>query len=101
LWAIEAVRTKKLPAWHNGLQWPVLFLAGWTLVTTVFSVNPRLSLLGAYGSYDGLYATLAFAVVFFAAVEAFRLEDVKVALSVFFFGAGGLSVLYGIIQLHD
>ena len=101
LWVIEGVRTKRVPAWRNGLQWPVLFLVSWTVLSTISSVNPRLSLLGAYGSYDGLYATFGFAMVLFAAVEAFRADDVKVALSVFYFGAGGLSVLYGVIQLHD
>ncbi|HYE77435.1 MAG TPA: O-antigen ligase family protein, partial [bacterium] len=101
LWGVEAVAKRGGLQWRNGLHWPVLALLGWAAVATAASLNPRLSLLGAYKSYDGLYATVAFGVVFFAMAQAFRLHQVKLALSVLYFAGGGLVVLYGLIQLHD
>lgn len=101
LWLLQVVHDRVVPNFRNGLQWLVLGLLGWTVLTTATSLNPRLSLLGAYQSYDGLFSAIAFAIVFFAAAEAFTRIDVKTALSVFYFGGGGLTVLYGFFQLHD
>lgn len=101
LWAIGAVRHRRPPRWRNGLRWPVIFLVAWTAVTTVTSVNPRFSALGAYEAYDGLYVTLAFAVVLFVIADTLRISDLKTALGVLYLGGGGLVVLYGMVQLHD
>lgn len=101
LWAIGAVRHRHPPWWRNGLRWPVFFLVAWTAVSTITSVNPRLSALGAYEAYDGLYSALAFAVVLFIIADTLRLSDVKTALAVLYLGGGGLVVLYGLVQLHD
>ncbi|HVE47437.1 MAG TPA: O-antigen ligase family protein [Acidimicrobiales bacterium] len=101
LWILDWLRHRRFPEWRNGLTWPVLGLLGWTAVTTATSLDPRLSLLGDYRSYDGLYSAVAFTVLFFAIAESFALRDVKNAVSVLYFGAGGLVVLYGLMQLHD
>ncbi len=101
LWAIGAVRHRRVPWWRNGLRWPVIFLVAWTAVTTATSVNPRFSALGAYEAYDGLYITLAFAAVLFVIADTFRISDLKSALAVLYMGGGGLVVLYGLVQLHD
>ena len=68
LWAVEWVRRGRAPLWRNGLEWPVIALLAWTAVTTALSTNPRISVLGFYKSYDGLYSTLAFGLIFFAVV---------------------------------
>lgn len=101
IWVAEAVRPGSRPQWRNGLHWPVLALLGWTAITTATSVSPRMSILGAMGSNDGLVAAAAFAVIFFAVAQGVSVDHVRSVLSVLYFGAGGLVVLYGLIQLHD
>ncbi|HUP71179.1 MAG TPA: O-antigen ligase family protein [Acidimicrobiales bacterium] len=101
LWTLQAAHSRVVPNWRNGLHWPVIALLCWTAVTTATSLNPRLSLLGSYQSYDGFFTALALTLVFFAAAEAFPVADLKTVLSVLYFGGGGLTVLYGFFQLHD
>ena len=100
LWVAEWVRQKRIPFWRNGLHWPVLLLLGWTAITTIASTDHRISLLGFYKSYDGLYSMVAFTLIFFAVAEAFRARNLRHVLSVFYFG-GSLAVLYGALQFHD
>lgn len=99
--AIRKARLNKGLLWRSGLEWPVLAGLGSAAASTVFSANPRLSVLGAYSSYDGLVSAAAFALLFFGIVSTFALPDVRTLVSVLFFGAGGLTVLYGVLQLHD
>src|SRR5207237_8367339 len=94
-------RQGRIPGWRNGLQWRVLARRGCAVIATLVSTDKRISLLGYYKSYDGLYSAVAFTLLFFAVAEAFRSDDVKRALAVFYFGGGGLTVLYGVIQFHD
>lgn len=101
LWIIEWVWQRRPPMWRNGMQWPVLAILGWTALSTVMSSNVRISLLGFYRSYDGLFSALALGIIFFALVQTFTINDVRTALSTLYFGGGGLSVLYGLFQLHD
>jgi len=101
LWAISAAHERSAPAWRNGLQWLVGALVLWTAVTAFASVDVRVSLLGNYGSYDGLYAAAAFGVVMMTAAEAFDASDVRRVLYALTFAGGGVVVLYGLVQLHD
>jgi hypothetical protein len=101
VWIVGALTPGSCPRWRNGLHWPVLALLAWTVVTTATSVSPRFSVLGATGTNDGLLAVVVLAIAFFAVAQAVTMDQVKAVLSVLYFGAGGLSVLYGLIQLHD
>ena len=101
LWAVEAVSPGSRPRWRNGLHWPVLGLLTWTALATATSVSPRVSLLGSYSTNDGLAAAAALAVIFFAVVQAVAMDRVKAVLSLLYFGAGGITVGYGLFQLHD
>lgn len=101
MWAVEAVSPGKRSRWRNGLHWPVLGLLTWTLVATATSVSPRVSILGSLTTNDGLIAATALAVIFFAVVQTVAIGRVKAVLSLLYFGAGGLTVGYGLIQLHD
>ncbi|HUP68294.1 MAG TPA: O-antigen ligase family protein [Acidimicrobiales bacterium] len=100
LLATDAVRHRPVFR-RTGLEWPVLGLLALTALDTAFSRNPRLSLLGAYGSYDGLLAAVAFAVVFFAVAWSFGARQLRTVLTVLYVGAGGLVVAYGLLQVHD
>ncbi len=101
LMTIRSLITEQAPRWRNGLHWPVLALLAWTGVTTLTSINVKASALGFYKSYDGLFTAIAVTVVFFAVVEFIPFDAVKRTLSIFFFGGGGLTALYGAMQLHD
>lgn len=101
IWVVQAVQSQPGPRWRNGLHWPVLAFVGWTAITTATSSIPRVSLLGVFGSYDGMLTTAALVVIFFGVVQVVRIDKIKAVLSVLYFGAGGLTVLYGLIQLHD
>jgi O-antigen ligase len=95
------IRTGKPPRWRSGMQWLLLAWLLWTVVTTLTSVDPRLSTLGFRGSYDGLYATLAFMTLSFFGFEAFEVGDIGRVLGVMAFGAGTVAAFYGLLQLHD
>ncbi len=100
LWSAELAFTDRPLRW-SGLHWAVAALVAWTAACTAMSVSPRLSVLGAYASYDGLYAAAAFALLFAAVADAFSIAHVRAVLTVLFLGGGGLCVLYGAFQLHD
>ncbi len=101
LWAVAATQRERLPAWRNGLHWLVVAMVVWAFLSALAGVDTKVSLLGNYGSYDGVYAACAFVVVMMAAAEAFDAADVRRALSAVAFAGGSVVVFYGLLQLHD
>lgn len=101
LWAVEAVSPGRRSRWRNGLHWPVAGMVAWTVLATATSVSPRVSIVGSNSTNDGLLAAAALAVIFFAVVQAVAIDRIKAVLSLLYFGAGGIIVGYGLIQLHD
>ncbi len=96
-----AVRTGRLPHVRPGLAALITAWAAWTAVSTFASVDMRLSLLGYRGSYDGLYATLAFSVIALSTAEAFDVGDIPRVMGVLAIAAGSVVATYGLVQLHD
>ena len=101
LWIVDAITNTKRPDLRTGLHWPILAMVVVGTLATILSVSPRLSLVGAYQSYDGLLALLSFAVVALVAAESWRASDLRRILTTFVLAAGGLVVLYGLIQTAD
>jgi len=101
LWVVDAITNTKLPDLRTGLHWPILAMVVVGTLATILSVSPRLSLVGAYQSYDGLLALVSFAVVTLIAAESWRASDLRRILTTFVLAAGGLVVLYGLIQTAD
>lgn len=101
LWAISMAHHRALPRWRNGLQWLVGALVAWTAISALTSIDVRVSLLGNYGSYDGLYSAAAFGVIMMCAAEAFDVDDVRRALQALGFAGGSVVAIYGLVQLHD
>ncbi len=101
LWIVAGVHDRAVPRWRNGLQWVVGAVVAWTAISAFAGVDVHVSLLGNYGSYDGLYTAAAFGVIMMAAAEAFNAEDVRKVLGTFAFAGGSIVVFYGLIQLHD
>ncbi|HXW78258.1 MAG TPA: O-antigen ligase family protein, partial [Acidimicrobiales bacterium] len=101
LWAVSAVHRREIPRWQTGLQWVVGAVVLWTAVCAVFSVDVHISLLGNYGSYDGLYSAAAYGVTAMTAAEALEVADVRRVLTALAFCGGTVVVFYGLVQLHD
>jgi hypothetical protein len=101
LWAVSGARSRAVPHWRNGLQWILLAILVWTAISAFTGVDSHVGLLGDYGSYDGLYAAIAFGVVMMATAEAFEVRDVRKVAGILAFAGGSIVVLYGLFQLHD
>lgn len=101
IWIVRTVHTRRAVPVATMLRWPVLALLLWTGITTLTSSNIRISLLGQYDDYEGLYLAIAFAIVFYVTYLSFRLGDLLKVVTVFFLLGGGLEIVYGALQLHD
>lgn len=97
---MDLVRGQRV-VWRSGLEWPVAALLAWLTVATMFGVSPRVSVLGAYASRDGLALALALGLLAVCVVASFDAADIRRLLQLIWFGAGGLAALYGGMQLHD
>ena len=101
LWVVDAVTNVTIPSLRTGLHWPILAMVVVGGLATIFSVSPKLSLIGAYQSYDGYLALVSFAVLALVAAESWRPSDLRRILTTFLLASGGLVVLYGLIQTAD
>ena len=101
LWVIETVAYRRPPRWTNGMHWLIIASAIWVLITAITSVDTGMSVLGAPGSYDGLYSALAFMVIAFSAAEAFDSGDLLKVMGVLGFAACSVASIYGLVQIHD
>ena len=101
LWIVDAITNTELPDLRTGLHWPILAMVVVGVLATILSVNPRLSLVGAYQSYDGLLALASLAVIALIVAESWRVVDLRRILTAFVLASGGLVILYGLIQTAD
>ena len=63
LWVVDAITNVTIPNLRTGLHWPILAMVVVGGLATIFSISPKLSLIGAYQSYDGYLALVSFAVL--------------------------------------
>ena len=100
IWGVDAAwsgwRPRRLA---NGFQWILLAIVIWFGVTTLTSVEPRQSLLGRYGSYEGFLLIAALAVIAMAVAESFPRESLP-ALFRMMVAASVPVLVYGGIQLY-
>lgn len=104
--ALSVVLVWRLAGRHQSwrwsiLLWPALALAGWTGLATAFGQEPLISLLGYPTSDDGFLVTTALVAFMILLTQLLRTEDVVLCLKALFFGAGSLTIFYGLLQLHD
>jgi len=99
-WAVDAVwagwRPRRLV---NGLQWVLLAIVIWFGVTTLTSVEPRLSFLGRYGAYEGFVLLAALAVLASALAETFT-WDALPALFRMVVASTVPVIVYGLFQIY-
>ncbi|MDQ4098141.1 MAG: O-antigen ligase family protein [Actinomycetota bacterium] len=86
---------------HNWLGWPVVALVASAAISTAASDHRTAALSGFAGTYDGLWATVALSLLFFATVAAFRTEHVSTAFKALWFVAGTGVLAFGLVQLVD
>jgi len=100
LWAVDAVwsgwRPRRLV---NGFQWVLLAIVVWFGITTLTSVEPRLSFLGRYGSYEGFILLASLAVLATGLAESFTFEALPALFRVVVASTMPV-VVYGLIQLY-
>lgn len=99
----RAWHSRRLPALgHLGLLgWSIIAWVAWTAVSSVASVDTRLSILGPRDAYDGLALAVALAVVALSAQAALTYRGVHAVVGTLFWLGGGVSTVYGLVQLHD
>jgi O-antigen ligase len=100
VWAVDAAwsgwRPRRLA---NGFQWLLMAIVVWFGVTTLTSVEPRQSLLGRYGSYEGLILIAALAILALALSESFKFETLPALFRVVVASTIPV-VIYGLIQFY-
>ena len=84
--------------WHKPLVLPILAVVLVYLLSTLFSINPRISWAGSYQRLQGTYSTLAYVVIFAIAAATIRShEQVRRIVSVAIVTSIPVA-LYGILQ---
>lgn len=67
--------TNKDAIWHKPLVIPVLTLVVVYILSTIFSINSRISWAGSYQRMQGLYTTLSYVVIFALMVATIRSHE--------------------------
>ena len=88
-----------------GLRWkrtylelPLLAVLGSCLISTVFSENIRISLVGTYDRWEGLWTQINYLVLFFMSAIVFDSTRQKWFLTFIFLLAASCATFYGIFQ---
>lgn len=98
VWAFRvAVKKERLLHWSN---LDVLLLVFLVLVTlsTIFSLQPSLSVLGKYRRFEGLLTFINYAAIYFLALQSFTSVERIKALSRLLSLVGGVVSIYGLAQ---
>ncbi|MEW6621035.1 MAG: tetratricopeptide repeat protein [bacterium] len=80
---------------YNPLFSPIIAFLLISIISTLFSYSPLLSLIGIYRRYNGLITTINYVVLFFLVVNFISQVDRLVKTIIF---AGTVAAIYGIFQ---
>lgn len=84
--------------WHQPLALPILLLATIYILSTLFSINPRISWAGSYQRLQGTYTTLSYLTIFAIMAATIRSpQQVRRAVSVAIVASIPVA-LYGLLQ---
>jgi len=93
VWSRLWLRLRRVP-----LVFPTLLLVSSYLISTLFSITPRVSLWGSYQRLQGTYTTLSYIVIFFLALQHLRRrEQLERLVTVVIVTSIPISI-YGIVQ---
>ncbi|MFA5879186.1 MAG: O-antigen ligase family protein [Candidatus Margulisiibacteriota bacterium] len=86
-------------SWQKiGLELPILFWLGFNLLSTVFSVNIKISLLGAYDRWEGIFTVVTYAILIYMYAKLITKPYQLFILIAGILFSGFISAFYGIIQ---
>ena len=99
-WVTKGVIVGELNLKRTPLDWPILATVALYSVSTIFSVNTRDSLIGAYGSpAKGLFAVVVFALFYYLLVNNITIARIKIFFAALLSSAFLLSV-FSFLQLR-
>lgn len=72
VWLVKIIFLQRAERHRTFLDWPMLFFGLCAILATVFSSNPKMSVIGEYGRYETVQVLLAYVFIFYLASEYFR-----------------------------
>jgi O-antigen ligase len=93
--------TRGSPIWWDRTLWVLVGLVVWTLLTSVFSVDWRTSLGGAYARYEGVLGSVVYAALVLTLVQLVRSAGRVRLLSAVTSASGALVATYALVQTAD
>ncbi len=86
-------------AWRRvGLEIPVLIWIGFNVISTLFSQNPTLSIIGCYDRWEGLITIINYMLVIYLYAKLLRRNWQLMALLIGIVASTALSGVYGVFQ---
>lgn len=78
-WLIESFSKGRLNIKRTPLDIPILIFLASQIISTIFSIDPYISLWGYYGRFNGgLISTITYVVLYYAFVSHFSQKDLKI-----------------------
>ena len=100
-WLIKIIFDEEFTFPHTEINLPVLFYLLFTSVAVVFSINPFMSLVGAYKRFDGLIEISSYIFIFFSVVAFINSVRRLNLLINSIVGSAVISSIYGFMQFFD
>ena len=98
IWFNRIIRDNGFIYHHTSMDLPLLFFALTIIFSTIFSINPLISIFGQYRRFEGLPALLNYIILFYLAFYFFNEEKQIKRLATSFVAASFLVSVYGIAQ---
>ncbi|MFH1562176.1 MAG: tetratricopeptide repeat protein [Nitrospirota bacterium] len=97
-WLLKMVITQNYKSISTPISWAVLGFFASTIISTVLSMNPMMSLIGTYKRYEGLTAITCYIIQFFVIINFINTKPKLYRLIKAIIYAGLASSCYGMIQ---
>ncbi len=97
-WLARMIQEKKLIFKKTPLDVPIFLFIVSQLVSTIFSIHPRTSMLGYYSRFNGgLISMISYALLYFAFVNNVKKKDL-LGILITTFMSGAIVSIYGILE---
>jgi len=82
---------------RSALDLPIIAFLAANILATIFSVNPKLSFMGGYKRYEGLFTIISYGLLYWLAVNILNEKRIKTFIAAAL-ASSSLVALYGILQ---
>lgn len=97
-WLVRMVQAKKIIFKKTPLDIPIFLFISSQVVSTIFSIHPRTSMLGYYSRFNGgLISMISYALLYYAFVSNVKKKDL-LGILISTFTSGILVSVYGILE---